>query len=134
MEPHGERGKIGSMGGQTQGKNQEDPKSNEREFEIFFQKEINHRHNDPSIGSKNEHGDAQSHDPERFSLRIPSTQEIVEEIEEILFLEEHDPFFGDGQIPKLDIEEKNSGCHENQTGHDSGGEQVTDGPLQFRLA
>jgi hypothetical protein len=77
MELHGERRRIGSMGGQTQGKNQEDPKSNEGEFEIFFQKEIHHRNNDPSIGSKNEDGDAQGHDPERFFLRVPSLEEVV---------------------------------------------------------
>jgi hypothetical protein len=99
------------MGGQAQGQNQEDPKSNEREFEIFFQKEIHHRNNNPSIRSKNEHGDAQTHDPKRFSLRIPSPYEVVEEIEEILFLEEHDLLLGDGQIPKLEIEKKNSNCH-----------------------
>jgi hypothetical protein len=72
IEPHEENGGIGSMGGQAQGQNEEDPKSNKREFEIFFQKEIHHRNNNPSIGSKNEDSDAQGHHPERFFLGIPS--------------------------------------------------------------
>ena len=122
------------MGGQTQGQDHEDKKSDEGEFEVPFPKEIQNREKNPGIGGENEHGDAQGHGPERPSLRIPPPEEIVEEIEEILFLEEHSLFLGDGQVPEFQIEKKNSGGDEDQADHHSGGEQATDGQLKFRFA
>jgi hypothetical protein len=122
------------MDGQAQGQNHENHKGDEREFEVPFPEKIEDREKDPGIGGENEHGDAQGQSPDRSPLRTFPPEEIVQKIEEILFLEEHDSFFGEGHIPELEIEEKNSGSHENQTGHDSGGEQVTDGQLKIRFA
>ena len=134
MGRHREERKTVSMSGQTQGQNHEDEESDEAEFEVFFPKEVQNREKDPGIGGKNEHGDAQGHRPERLPLRAPSAQEIVEEIEEIIFPEEHDLLLGDGQVPKFEIEKKDSGGDEDQAGTHSGGKQPADGQLKLRFA
>jgi hypothetical protein len=131
---YGKERKADSMGGQTQGQNHEDEESDEGEFEIFFPKEVQNREKDPGIGSENEHGDAQGHRPERLLLRAPSAQEIIEEIEEIFFLEEHDLFLGYGQAPEFSVEEENPDCDENQAGDHPGAKQEADGQLKLRFA
>jgi hypothetical protein len=48
-------------------------------------------------------------------------EEIVEEIEEIFFLEEHGLFLGYCQVSELEIEKKDSGSDQDEAGHHSGG-------------
>jgi len=131
---HREKRKAVSMSGQTQGQNHEDEESDEAEFEVPFPEEIQDREKDPGIGSENEHGDAQGHGPERLPLRAPPAQEIIEEVEEIFFPEEHDLFLGYAQAPEFSVEEENPDSDENQAGDYPRAKQEADGQLKIRFA